>query len=361
MDDDVLDCSDRKPDGKLNIDSIYNGSVTFDQADPELEHGRPVSNPSVFTFLTHIYQARKDSRQPIPIPEHITKTLEHVKCALLVNPISYAESDGRMIGTDEYTTRWSSREAQRVALGKEVVRVIPDRKGNRYKRKFYVGQTAQEQAGATDILSLSHDMEPFEAAQFVNLYPESAEEAKALIPTLDRFADKELHWYRDELKRFEINSSKRQAAADSEPAHKRMKHVSVRDMNVDRAMRDVVHAQRGSNDESGAIPTTPNSHLSDVFTPAGGITPSENPVFISVGGTPGNVLSMQQPQTPQYDPSMPNFDQSLPSIPGHFVQAQRSPFGSSQMPEVEAKLHPHIEGFNGASRDDEQFAPTAPK
>lgn len=239
MDDTVFDCTDRLEDGKINIDAIYNGSITCDETNPEVEHGRPVSNPSVFTFLTNIYHGRKNARQPIPIPDRITKTLQHVKNALLVDPISYTE-DGRMVGMDEYTGRWHSRVPQKVAQGKEITRMMPDRKGNRYKRKYYAAHSQEDMAGI-EPLQLSHDMEPFEAAQFVNLYPESAEEAKALIPTMDRFQEKELHWYRDELKRFEINSARR---SDHEPAHKRMKHISFKSRNVDSAMLDVVRAQR---------------------------------------------------------------------------------------------------------------------
>jgi len=146
-------------------------------------------------------------------------------------------------------------------LGKEIVKMVPDRKGNRYKRKFYAGVGPDLAANAApregDILSLNNDMEQFEIAQFVNLFPESAEEAKALIPTLERFADKELHFYRDELTRFDRNSEGR--SADRENPAKRIRVVSFANKTLESAMDEMKNI-------SNIVPEEPRHHPTPIST-----------------------------------------------------------------------------------------------
>ena len=51
-----------------------------------------------------------------------------VKNALLISPVSYTQDD-HMIGPDDFVEKWASKEQQRVAIGREVVKMVPDRKG----------------------------------------------------------------------------------------------------------------------------------------------------------------------------------------------------------------------------------------
>jgi len=307
--DDIFDCTDRTDEGRINIDPIYNGTIVYDDANPEIEFGRPVSNPAVFTFLTNIHSARKNAREPIPIPERLTKTLGHVKKSLLVDPISYHE-DGRMIGADEFTSKWVSKQPRKVNVGREIEKIIPDRKGRRYKRTFF--KQAEPNVPSISV-SISHDMEPFEAAQFVNLFPESAEETKALIPTLSRLKDHECHYYRDELNRFEWNNKPEAQSGMVESASKRFRHVAFKHRTVSRAMLELHRAQKTNPAVLGHVPTTPNLDVPQTpqrGTPGGG--------YHSYGGTVGG----------GHVPMTPGMGRQNPHSPGQGVLAQaRTPSG----------------------------------
>lgn len=323
MDDEAHDCGERKASGRMNIDEIYNGPMDFDANDPEAEHGRPVCNAAVFSFLTNIYHQRQAMRQAVPIPEHVTKTLMHVKNALLISPVSYT-SDDHMIGPDDFVEKWASKEQQRVAIGREVVKMVPDRKGNRYKRKFYVGQGPDLAANAGapregEILSLNHDMEPFEIAQFVNLFPESAEEAKSLIPTLERFADKELHYYRDELTKFDRNSYAERRHEQGNP-HKRMKVVSFANKTLETAMDEMRNIVK-HEDERELSQATPNDGRSPGSTPGTHqATPGTGP--LTPAGASPDLFGMQPtvPTPTGFAPVQQGFDDGMEIEP-----APRSP------------------------------------
>lgn len=338
MDDETHDCGERKPSGRINIDEIYNGPAEFDANDPEAEHGRPVCNAAVFSFLTNIYHQRQGMRHAVPIPEHVTKTLSHVKNALLISPVSYSTRDDSMLGPDEFTESWGSKNRQSVSLGKEIVKMVPDRKGNRYKRKFYAGVGPDLAANAApregDILSLNNDMEQFEIAQFVNLFPESAEEAKALIPTLERFADKELHFYRDELTRFDRNSEGR--SADRENPAKRIRVVSFANKTLESAMDEMKNISNIVPEEPRHHPTPISTQGTRQGTPATQGTPELGGMANQYDNHPFsadmNVGQMPNVQTPTFAPPPREFDEDMeveqaPRSPGmqFEMQAPRSP------------------------------------
>jgi len=354
MDDETHDCGERKPSGKINIDEIYNGPVDFDDNDPEVEHGRPVCNAAVFSFLTNIYHQRQGMRHAVPIPEHVTKTLSHVKNALLISPVSYTSTD-HMIGPDEFTENWASQKSTRVSSGKEVAKMVPDRKGNRYKRKFYTGAwhvLAEDEAVPRDreILNMNNDMEPFEIAQFVNLFPESAEEAKALIPTLERFADKELHYYRDELIKFDRNSDN-----DRENPAKRIRVVSFANKTLETAMDEMRHLTIQSQEEPQNHPTPLSTQGTHQGTPGTQGTPElggmasqyDNPPF----SADMDAGQMPNVQTPTFAPPPREFDEDMeveqaPRSPGmqFEMQAPRSPgmhTPDAQMQDITVATLPH--------------------
>lgn len=386
MDDEAHDCGERKASGKMNIDEVYNGPMDFDANDPEVEHGRPVCNAAVFSFLTNIYHQRQAMRQTVPIPEHVTKTLMHVKNALLISPVSFTQDD-HMIGPDDFVEKWASKEQQRVAIGREVVKMVPDRKGNRYKRKFYVGQgpdLAPNAAAAREgeILSLNNDMEPFEIAQFVNLFPESAEEAKSLIPTLERFADKELHYYRDELTRFDRNSFS-ERRQDQENPNKRMKVVSFANKTLETAMDEMkqIVKQEDDRDPAAATPgsragSTPGTHQQTPgtapLTPAGASPdlfgmPGQYEGHGQQGGMQTNVptpIGFAPPQQ-DFDDGMDVVEQA-PRSPGmHNMFAQDdmpAPRSPGMMPDVQMQhMDMGVPPMVDQDDDDELFvAPRSP-
>jgi len=357
MDDENYDCSERKANGRIHIDEVYNGPNYCDETDPELEHGRPISNCAVWEQLVMVYSSRKASRNPQPIPDHIMQTLDNVKASLLVPPKGI-HTNGQPIIPDQLAERWSNKEPLRVHIGKETQRQTIDRKGYKYHRKNYA-QVSQDQMNDPnhpqegDSMNLNNDMEPFEIAQFVNLHPESAEEAKALVPTLERFADKELHHYRDELHNYEDISRLHLAAMDErdrdgsgQPGAKRMRFSSLGMPMQEKSTEQAIADSMRQNNLYIETPynQTPGSGLSGTpgRSPGTGPYGEPSPMFGIGSGPHGQIGSAGR--TPMTADGEYIQTDGAPRSPG-MMMPQTTPFGSAYMESPHSGIIPRSPGM----------------